>query len=72
MFQQIVYMKSKLAEFIPLLDVLDSLHDEIFANKVICNVLQKLIPLFYCSSFFLLLESGCFGTLEMIETSFSN
>ena len=38
-FQQIVYVKYKLDEFIYLLDVMNSVYDKVFANQPICNIL---------------------------------
>ena len=38
-FQQVVYVKNKLEEFIYLLDVLNSVYDKIFTNQPICSVL---------------------------------
>ena len=38
-FQQIVYVKYKLEEFIYLLDLMISVYDKIFTNQRICNVL---------------------------------
>ena len=40
-FQQIVYVKYKLDQFVYLLDVMNSVYDKIIANQPICNVLQK-------------------------------
>ena len=38
-FQQIVYVKDKLDEFVYLLDVMNSVYDKVIANQPICNVL---------------------------------
>ena len=38
-FQQIVYVKYRLNEFIYLLDVMNSVYDKVIANQPICNVL---------------------------------
>ena len=38
-FQQVVYAKNKLEEFILLLDVMNSVYDEFITNQPICNVL---------------------------------
>ena len=38
-FNQIVYVNYKLDEFIPLLDVMNSVYDELIANEPVCNVL---------------------------------
>ena len=38
-FQQIVYVNYKLAEFVYLLDVMNSVYDRVTANQPICNVL---------------------------------
>ena len=37
-FQQIVYVNYKLEEFIYLLDVMNSVYDEVITDKIICNV----------------------------------
>ena len=37
--QQIVYVNYKLEEFVYLLDVMNSLYDEVIANQPICNIL---------------------------------
>ena len=38
-FNQIVYVNYKLDEFIYLLDVMNSVYDNVFANELLCNVL---------------------------------
>ena len=38
-FQQVVYVKYKLEEFIHLLDVINSVNDKVITNQPICNVL---------------------------------
>ena len=38
-FQQIVYVNYKLDEFVYLLDVMNSVYEEVIANQPICNVL---------------------------------
>ena len=38
-FQQVVYVKDKLGEFIYLLDVMNYVYDKVFTNQSICNVL---------------------------------
>ena len=38
-FQQVVYVKYKLEEFIYLLDVMNSVYDKVIINQPICNVL---------------------------------
>ena len=38
-FQQVVYVKYKLEDFIYLLDVMISVYDKVFTNQPICNVL---------------------------------
>ena len=38
-FQQVVYVKYKLEEFILLLDVMNSVYDKVITNQSICNVL---------------------------------
>ena len=40
-FQQVVYVKKKLEEFIYLLDVMNSVYDKVFTNQPICKILQK-------------------------------
>ena len=42
-FQKIVYVKYKLEEFIYLLDIINSVNDEVITNKPICSVILKLI-----------------------------
>ena len=38
-FQQIVYVKYKLVEFVYLLDVMNSVYDKVIANQPICNII---------------------------------
>ena len=38
-FQQIVYANYKFEEFIHLLDVMNSVYDNVIANKTTCNIL---------------------------------
>ena len=38
-FQQVVYVKYKIAEFIFLLNVMNSVHDKVITNQHISNVL---------------------------------
>ena len=38
-FQQVIYVKCKLEEFIYLLDVLNSVYHKVFTNQPTCNVL---------------------------------
>ena len=38
-FQQVVYVKYKLEEFIYLLDIMNSVYDKVNTNQPICNVL---------------------------------
>ena len=38
-FQQVVYVKYKLEEFIYLLDEMNSVYDKVITNQLICNVL---------------------------------
>ena len=45
-FPQTFYVKYKVEELIYLLDVMDSVYDNVIANKPICKVLEKLITLF--------------------------
>ena len=40
-FQQVVYVKYKLEEFIYLLDVMNSVYDKVITNQPICNVQKK-------------------------------
>ena len=44
-FQQIVYVKYE-QEFVNLLEVMNSVYDDVSANQPICNVLKKLLQLF--------------------------
>ena len=46
-FQQVVYVIYKIVEFIYLRDVMNSVYDNVIANKPICNVLEKVIALIY-------------------------
>ena len=71
-FQQVVYLKYKLEEFIYLLDVMNSVYDKVITNQPICNVFSR--SNFICLLFinFFLTESRWVGTLEIIETSFSS
>ena len=39
--QQIVFVTIRLEEFVYLLDIMDSVYDNVFANKLVCNVLKK-------------------------------
>ena len=71
-FQQFVYVIYKLAEFVCLLDVLNSVYDKVIANQPICNVLWKVIAPIYSIHLFFVYESGWVRTLEIIETSFSS
>ena len=53
-FQQVVYVDYKLEEFIYLLDVMNSVYDNVITIQHLCNVLQKIISqvhslsLFFC------------------------
>ena len=71
-FQQFVYVIYKLAEFVCLLDVLNSMYDKVIAKQLICNVLWKVIATIYSIQLFFVYESGRVRTLEKIETSFSS
>ena len=51
-FQRIFYVKSSLAEFISLLDVMKSLYGRVITKKPICNVLKTLDSVSYSLSFF--------------------
>ena len=42
-FQQVVYVKYKLEEFIYLLEVMISVYDKVNTNQPICNGLEKVI-----------------------------
>ena len=57
-FQQIVYVKYKLDEFVYLLDVMNSVYDKVIGNQPICNVLYKVIATLYYDHSFFLFESG--------------
>ena len=50
--QQVVYVNYNLEEFIHLLDIMNSVYDEVITNPPICNVLLRVISSFYSSSFF--------------------
>ena len=49
-FQQVVYVNYKLEEFIYLLDVKNSVHDNVITNQPIFNILQKIIASVYSLS----------------------
>ena len=51
-FQQVVYVKYELEEFIDLLDVRNSVYDKVITNQPICNVSQKIISFVYSLSVF--------------------
>ena len=55
---EIVYVNYKLEDIIYLLDVMTSVYDKVIANKPVCNVLSKVIALFYSLSLFVLFELG--------------
>ena len=42
-FEKVVYLNCKLEEFVYLLDVLNSVYDEVITNQPICNVLKEVI-----------------------------
>ena len=46
-FQQIVYVNSKLDDFVYLHHFKNSLYDKVIANEPICNVLEKVIATIY-------------------------
>ena len=46
-FQQVVYVKYKLEEFINWFDVMNSVYDKVITNQPICNVLCKIVPSVY-------------------------
>ena len=50
-FQQVVYVKYKLEEFIYLLDVMKSVYDKVITNQPVCNVLSKVTSSVYSLSF---------------------
>ena len=56
-FQQIVYVKYKLEEFVYLLDVMNSVYDEVAANQHVCNVLYKVNATVYYNHLFFIFES---------------
>ena len=58
---------SELTEF---LVALDSVYEKVTANKDFCTVLHRVLATFYSSSFFVLLESDSFGTLEIKQLLF--
>ena len=51
-FQQVVYVKSKIEEFIYSPDVMNSVYNKVSTNQPICNVLKKVISSVYSWSFF--------------------
>ena len=57
-FQQFVYVNYKVEEFIYLIDLMKSVHDNIIAKKPICNFVFKVLAVLYSLSIFFLLESG--------------
>ena len=71
-FQQIVYVKIKLEEFIFLLDVNNSAYCKSITNESRLNVLIKFIAKFYFLSTIFLFESFRVETLEKMETYFSS
>ena len=71
-FQQAVYVKYKLDEFVYLLDVMNSVYDKRIANQPFCKILQNVIATIYCNHLFFLFESEWFGTLEIKRTCFSS
>ena len=70
-FQQILYVKYE-QEIVNLLDVMNSVYDDVSANQPICNVLKKVIATDCSNHFFFLFQSRCVGILEIKETSFSS
>ena len=56
-FQQVVYVKYKLEEFIYLLDVMNSVYDKVITNQPICNVFQKSNFICFLFIIFFLFES---------------
>ena len=69
-FQQVVYVKYKLEDFICLPDVMNSVYNKVITNKPLCNVLY--IKKFLCLLFIImfLFELRWVETLEKTETSF--
>ena len=67
-FQQTVYVNYKSGEFIYLLDVMNSVDEEVITNKPISNVLKKVFATIHFLSFLFLFESGWIGTLDTIGT----
>ena len=58
-FQQVVYVKYKLGEFVHLPDVMNSVYDKLTARKPICIMfLEKIFATIYSNLLFLLFESG--------------
>ena len=57
-FQQIAYVNYRLAEFVYLLGVMNSVYDKVIANQPICNILKKVIATIYSNHLFFLIESG--------------
>ena len=53
-FQQIVYVKYRLDEFLYLPDVMNSVFDKVIANQPVCNTLQKVIATIHSNHLFFL------------------
>ena len=51
-FQQVDYVNYKPEQFINLLDVMNSVYDEVFTNQPICNFFKKKLSSVYSLSFF--------------------
>ena len=68
-FQQVVYVNYTFEEFIYILDVRNSVREKCVSKKPVRNIFQKLTAPLYSLSFLFLIESGRFGTLEILETS---
>ena len=71
-FQQVVCVNKKLEEFLYLLDVMNSVYNKVVTNQPIFNVFLKSNSICLLFIMIFLIESRWVGTLEIIETSFSN
>ena len=75
MFQQFVYVKYKLQEFIYLLDVMNSVYDKVITNQLVITLQCSIKSTFLCLLFIIFLpifKSELVGALEKKETSFSS
>ena len=57
-FQQIVYVSYKLQDLIYLLDVMNSVYENVIALQRVCNLLSKVSAFIYSLSLFFLFKSG--------------